>query len=264
MPEGDTLHKLAAAIGRGLIDATLVGGRILQHPELDLRGRVVEGVRAVGKHLWIDFADGNGLRTHLGMRGSWHRYAHGETWLERRRRVSVELHSPTDVWVLFAAAEVEWVRGAARADATLGGRLGPDLVQELRSAQELQRRAQTLCGHDTLLIDVLLDQRVACGLGNVYKCELMFLERLAVRTRLNQIEVDQLGRLYALGAQLLRRNLGSGSRTTRFERDGRGSLWVYGRTGAPCLRCGATIERSVLGRHRRTTMWCPGCQGEMP
>ena len=64
-----------------------------------------------------------------------------------------------------------------------------------------------------------------------------------------------------LAADLLRRNLGGGRRVTRFERDGRGRLWVYRRDGLACLRCdGGVVRRAVMGRDARGTYWCPRCQ----
>lgn len=265
MPEGDTLHKLARALDRGLAGRVVESVRLPEHPGLDLTGRRIAAARAHGKHLWIEFAaegrhPAGVLRSHLGMHGSWHRYDPGEPWLEPRRRVSLELHAGGSVWVLFAAAELEWMAGDRAADRSLRGRLGPDLVEGVAEPGELHSRAAALVGPDALLLDVLLDQRVASGLGNVYKSELLFLFELGVRTRLPQVKPERLHAIYAKGSELLRANLGPGARVTRRVDDGRGPLWVYRRAGKPCLRCGAPVEQGELGRRRRSTYWCPSCQ----
>jgi endonuclease-8 len=110
------------------------------------------------------------------------------------------------------------------------------------------------------LVDLLLDQRIAAGIGNVYKSELMFLAGCAPNWTLSEANDDMLLALYAQAATLLKANLGGGPRTTRRNDDGHGHLWVYGRAGQPCLRCGASIRRGLLGCRPRSTYWCDGCQ----
>ena len=110
------------------------------------------------------------------------------------------------------------------------------------------------------MADVLLDQRVACGIGNVYKSELLFLHRVHPLAPLGTVGDSVLLTLYRNAAVLLDRNLRPGPRITRFENDTGGRLWVYRRAGLPCFECGSTIHYQRCGKDWRSTYWCPVCQ----
>ncbi len=265
MPEGDTVHKIANYL------APRLAGRVIEHIALRdteaaraLAGRRITGVFARGKHLFIVTDDERAIRSHLGMHGSWHRYARGETWQKPRARASIVLSVNGEDYVCFNAKEVEVVELDSVRERIVHGRLGPDLVKDPFDAASIVARAREFLEPDTLLADVLLDQRVACGIGNVYKSEVLFIERLLPTPELGATPDAALAACYRCAADLLRRNLGRGPRTTRFERDGAGRTWVYGRDGRPCLRCDGRIETARLGRHQRSTYWCPGCQSERP
>jgi len=221
-------------------------------------------VVAQGKHLFIELDDGRLLRSHLGLYGSWHHYAPGESWRKPARQAAIELETDDAVYVCFNAREVELLRGGSVRERIVRTRLGPDLTSADPALDLLPARAREFLESDTLVADVLLDQRVACGIGNVYKSEVLFLERVDPLAPLGDVEDEALDRLYATAHELLRRNLGGGPRTTRFERDGAGRLWVYGRSGLPCLRCGTAIAHAPLGRAMRATFWCPDCQSKNP
>lgn len=258
MPEGDTVHKLAQYMAPRLEGETLVC--------IKLHGRAVEGgpfqvdsVRSTGKYLLVSLDDGYCLRTHLGMHGSWHRYDRDEPRRSVRGRVSVELHTRHEEYVCFNAKE------AALSSSQDGrGRFAVrdvefDLLAPEIDPSEVVRRARALLGGDTPLVDVLLAQRVASGIGNVYKSELLFLQRLAPAQTLAQTSDSALSALYRRASALLQDNLGSGPRTTRRQPGSR--LWVYRRAGLPCLSCGDKVVSVRWGRHLRSTYWCPTCQG---
>ena len=101
----------------------------------------------------------------------------------------------------------------------------------------------------------MLDQRICCGVGNVYKSEVLHLERLAPQTPVAEVPTQTRRSLVTTAHVLLRRNLGGGPRQTV-----PGGLAVYGLAGELCRRCGSTIQRIVQGEHARSTYWCPGCQ----
>ena len=261
MPEGDTIHKIANFLaprlaGRIVTDVRLADGRAAGR----CSGCRVRDVVARGKHLFIEFDNGYALRTHLGMHGSWHRYPPGEDWQRPRSQLSLALATRDWDYVCFNAKEVELVKLPSVRERIVHGRLGPDLIADDIDPTYLARRARELLDDNALLADALLDQRVACGIGNVYKSELLFLQRLAPCTRLANVDDQTLGTCFEIAAGLLRRNLGGGRRVTRFERDSAGSLWVYGRAGQPCLNCGTPILSRRMGRHQRGTYWCPVCQ----
>lgn len=260
MPEGDTVHTLAGLIAGHLLQARLREGCLPRSGQA-LPRAVVCGVRASGKHLYIEFDSGHSLRTHLGLYGSWHRYAPGEHWQRPQRQASVVLRTEAAVLVCFNAAEAVLYapRGDAVARAVARQRSGPDLTRGAAPA-EVIGRARRLCAPDAPVVDALLDQRIAAGIGNVYKSEVLFLAGLDPATPLGAIDDTRLGAVFATAAGLLAANVHRARRRTRPASAEGDALWVYGRGGKPCLRCAAPILRASLGRHWRSCYWCPACQ----
>ncbi len=261
VPEGDTIHKIAVYLDATLRDLQLQSVRL--HPAFGPSRTVVGPVIRAwseGKHLFVAFADGMQLRSHLGMYGSWHSYPQGARWRKPRRQASVIIAAGQREFVCFNAREVQWLcgRGFLRSDQE--ARLGADLIRDGLDTDDLLRRVGALASSQTLIADLLLDQRIAAGIGNVYKSELLFLEGVTPMTRLAALDDRVLVALYRRAADLLADNLGGGARTTRFDPDGRGRLWVYGRRDLPCLCCGAPVRRASLGVRPRSTYWCQICQ----
>lgn len=264
MPEGDTVHKIANFLAPRLEGRVVVEVRMADaEGARACSGRRVTFVQARGKHLYIGFDGEEVLRSHLGMYGSWHFYRPDEAWRKPRRQASLVVATADEVFVCFNAREVELLRSPSVRARIGQTRLGPDLIADGAGPEIIVRRARDLLDEDALLADVLLDQRVACGIGNVYKSEVLFLEGWSPRTRLGEVADADLARCFATAADLLGRNLGGGRRVTRFAADRAGRLWVYGRTGKPCLRCETPVIGGRLGRHHRSTYWCPGCQSRL-
>ena len=260
MPEGDTIHKLAAALAPRLVGQRIEAARLRHGEAGELIGQTVTAVSARGKHLFIELENGLTLRTHLGMYGSWHRYAPGEAWRKPAYQATVMIATASDVLVCFNAKELEWLgeRSIGRRD--LLQRLGPDLLAAELDLVALPARVRELLEPATPFADILLDQRPACGIGNAYKSELLFLARRHPLTPLALLGDEELCRVYALARELLARNLGGGPRVTRFANDGAGRHWVYRRQGQACFNCGTAIRRALLGRDQRSSYWCPSCQ----
>ena len=144
--------------------------------------------------------------------------------------------------------------------------LGPDLLGTAFDRDEVVRRMRAR-GRDAIA-DVLLNQRVVAGIGNVFKSEILFLAGIhpfapvstlpdADLPRLVDIAREQLAANVLTRAQTLTPSIGR--RTTR-SLDPNSKLWVYGRGGKPCRRCGATIQSRKTGLDARLTYWCPRCQ----
>jgi endonuclease-8 len=260
VPEGDTVHKLAEYLDGALAGTLVQGVRLRPVFGASSGPRRVSGVGSQGKHLYLAFDDGWQLRSHLGMYGSWHRYRAGQPWRKPARQASIVVLGTDADYVCFNAKEVQWLRQLGFARADLANRLGLDLIRESFDADRILARAEALLSPEAFLVDVLLDQRLAAGIGNVYKSELLFLEGRSPLLRLRQVSEDALASLYRRAAELLGENLGGGPRTTRSNRDLKGNLWVYGRYNLPCLRCGTPIRRARLGANPRSTYWCQGCQ----
>jgi endonuclease-8 len=263
MPEGDTVFKLAA-----YLEPRLLGQRV-ERLETGLRalpgyaGQRIEAVYAHGKHLFIGFANRRLLRSHLGMWGSWHSYAHGEDWLRPARRASIRLDTAERVFVCFNALQVEWLRADGVRQRTLVQHLGPDLLAPATAFDDIVARARRFAAADAPVADVLLDQRIATGIGNVYKSETLFLEGLHPALPFGSVDDALRLQLYRRAARLLAANTGRGPRITRRAGDEAGIKWVYGRTGQPCLRCDSVIVSQHLGVKQRSTFWCPACQPEL-
>ena len=264
MPEGDTVFKLVRYLQPELCQRVLRRGHARATAgvarETDLAGRRIEDVHARGKHLFIAFDDGRLLRSHLGMWGSWHAYAPGEAWRRPAARAGIVLDTGERVFVCFNPQQVELLRRNGVRDHTLRETIGPDLLDPQIDPAVILPRARALAGPDALLIDVLLDQRIASGIGNVYKSELLFLAGYHPATRLQGLDDEALLALYRRAGQLLGGNIAGGPRITRRANDEAGILWVYGRTGQPCHRCDRVIRSAHLGRGMRSTYWCPACQ----
>ncbi len=236
-----------------------------------LAGRTVRDVAVRGKHLLVGLGPGADagpdwvLHVHLGMRGRWHRYPHEHPWERPAHQASVRLDAERECWVCFRAARAELLRAVDLALHPTLSRLGPDLLGERVPLRRIVARARSR--EPRSVAELLLDQRVACGIGNVFKSEILFLEALHPRTSVAELGDDALARLYRRARRLLAANLGGWRRTTvrevkpgRAPRPGETRLWVYGRDGLPCLRCGTTVRIERLGDDARTTYWCPRCQ----
>jgi endonuclease VIII len=260
VPEGDTIHKTAASLhgalaGRSLIAFRTTGvasGPVRRRPD---PGTVVERVEARGKHLLMRFGDGTVLHTHLGMHGSWHLYRPGERWLRGPARVRAVVEVPGATAVCFAPAVVEVLsdREVERHPRIAG--LGPDLAADDPDLDEAVARARRVPA-TTPVASVLLDQRVAAGIGNVYKTEVLFALGVDPFASVGSFDDDAIRGLLKTASSMLRANaVRRGPRTTSRE-----GLAVYGRTGRPCPRCWTPVRSIVHGHERRRTYWCPACQ----
>lgn len=260
MPEGDTIHRAAAALRHALVGEELTRVELPRiappHPSV---GERITRVEARGKHLLVRTSGGLVVHTHLRMTGSWHLYRPGERWRKAPGAARVVLATPRTIAVCFAAPVVEVLddRGLRRHPSLR--RLGPDLLDPEHDLDEVLRRLRALVPVERAVGEVLLDQRVACGIGNVYRCDVLFLHGLAPAIPVGEVEEDARRSLYATAARLLRANVDATARTTVAAAPA-GSLWVHGRAGAPCRRCGTPIATGQLGEQARYVYWCPTCQ----
>ena len=260
MPEGDTIFKLAGYLEPVLQGRELVAGYVRSTESVDLAGSRIGRICSKGKHLFIELDDDRLLRSHLGMWGSWHVYAPGEPWQKPARQASILLDTGERVFVCFNAVAVEILRRTGVRRRVLGATLGPDLLAEPVDYERIILRARDIAAEDTPIVDLLLDQRLACGVGNVYKSEVLFLDGCHPETTLQQLSNERLTRLYTCASRLLGGNTRGGPRVTRMANDDVARFWVYGRGGQPCLQCDHVIRSARLGKAMRSTYWCPGCQ----
>jgi endonuclease-8 len=258
MPEGDTIYRAAAALRTALVGKVTTG---FDAPRLTGprpgKGRVIERVESHGKHLEMAWDDGIVLHTHMRMTGSWHLYRPGERWRKSTYAARVIIEVPDWIAVCFNAPVVETFRELDRHRHPGVGRLGPDLCQPDADLGEVVRRMETYADRGATVGDLLLDQRVAAGVGNVYKSEVLFACGLSPFATVAELEADDRVALAHEAARQLRANLEGPGRITA---PVPGGLAVYGRNGQLCHRCGGRIESERMGVHARTTYYCPTCQ----
>lgn len=260
MPEGDTISKLARFLAEETIGRAVRRLWIRPRDEPRAAGCAIATVSCKGKHLFMALSNGAALRSHLGMYGAWHRYRPGARWRRPERQASVILDLDDWRYVCFNAKETEWLCADGPRHQDRLHRLGQDLIATDVDPALIRRRIHTLVEPSAMVVDLLLDQRVAAGIGNVYKSEVLFLEAIAPTCLVADLTAAGIEAIYRRAAELLRANLGGRRRTTREVPDGRGRLWVYGRFDLPCLRCGERINRATIGMRLRSTYWCPHCQ----
>ena len=155
-------------------------------------------------------------------------------------------------------------------------KLGPDVLSDEFTVEAgVERmRAYGESHPEAEVAVVLLNQRVLAGLGNVYKSEVAFAAGVNPFRAMRTIAAREMEVMVERSQQWMRANVLDGNsktggdqivtyagnrRTTgRMDREER--LWVYGRQGQECRRCGATVMMRKQGEQARSTYWCPECQ----
>ncbi|NDJ90823.1 endonuclease VIII Nei2 [Mycolicibacter kumamotonensis] len=248
MPEGDTVFHTAAVLDDALRGKTLTRCdiRVPRYATVDLTGQRVDEVISRGKHLFIR-AGRASIHSHLKMEGSW-RITRGP--LDHRVRICLEAGPVRALGIDLGVLEVL----DRDRDGEAVAHLGPDLLGADWDPDIAL--ANLVAGPNRPLAAALLDQTVLAGIGNVYCNELCF-----VVGRLPTTPVAALAdpaRLVARAHDMLWANRLRWTRcTTGDTRRGR-QLWVYGRAGQPCRRCGTPVEGDRGGG--RVSYWCGSCQ----
>ena len=258
MPEGDTLFRTAAGLRPHLVGRVVTAARATRPgPQVErIVGSTIDAVESQGKNLLIRFDNGLTIRTHLRMNGSWHRYRPGEPWRRGQARARLVIEVPGAVAVCFDAPVVELFE--ARAEHLHPGLapLGPDLLDPQWGpghGAEALRRLRDPARAERTVSDALLDQRALAGIGNIWRNETLFAERVDPFARVADLDDATLERLVATARRLLVASAGL--------TPGRAPMAVYRRAGRPCPRCGTLVRsRPLTGELPRTTYWCPTCQ----
>ncbi len=269
MPEGDTIFRTATNMRRWLEGREVTAARssVLGVDAAPLVGTKIETIQPRAKHLLIGFSNGLTLHTHMRMTGSWHVYRAGDRWRKPAWQAKFVVECGDRIAVCFNAPVIELLEGAAvESHQSLSG-LGPDVLADL-DLDEVRRRANTRSASLELGV-LLLDQQVVSGIGNIYRCESLFLEHHNPWKPQSAIDIEAFDRLIVTASSLMKENVqmsndasGSPSFRTMARSFGPGGerAWVYRRTGRPCRRCGTLVESSRIGAQARDVYWCPTCQ----
>ena len=252
MPEGDTIHRAANRLRPALVGQPLV--RFEAPRAVGKRpapGTPITAVDAVGQHLLVRFDDGTLLRTHMRMTGSWHLYEQGQRWQKPAHLARALVEVPGWVAVCFSAPVVELEHERTGGPAI--AHLGPDLAAPHVTDADLDacvERLNALAQPDDEIGALLLDQRIACGVGNIWKSETLWTCGVDPAAHVDDLDATKQRQLFATASKLLQASVkGIGARTPPA---------VYKRRGEPCRRCGTPIKRLVQGA--RATYFCPSCQ----
>ncbi|MGN8246370.1 DNA-formamidopyrimidine glycosylase family protein [Cellulomonas soli] len=254
MPEGDILRRTAtrldaALAGRALLRADL---RWPSAATVDLRGPLVLGTVAYGKHLLTRFSDGRTLHTHLRMDGSWRLARTGSTDATARSpqvRAVLANESWTAIGHLLGMLDVV----ATRDERQLIGHLGPDvLADDFVPGAGLDEALRRWAARGATPVgEVLLDQTVVAGIGTIYTAESLFAERIWPWEPADCVAAP--AHLLQVARSLMQRAVVTGYPPGH----------VHGRLRRPCPRCGTPI---AVGQARQPPMqrpvfYCPRCQG---
>jgi endonuclease VIII len=264
MPEGDTVWLHARNLDRALAGKRLVSSDF-RTPSLattDLAGSVVREVRSRGKHLLIRVATPDRgdwtLHTHLRMDGSWRVYAPGQRWSGRpAHTIRIVLTTDDAVAVGFHLHEIALVPTSE--EPTLVGHLGPDLLGPDWDPDEAVRRIAAQPEREIAV--ALLDQRNLAGIGNFYKCEVLFLRGISPWTPVSG--AGDLRAMVTLAQRMIFANRDRWEQVTTGDPRSGHNAYVFDRRGRPCRRCGTKIRMERQGgdvTEDRVTYWCPSCQ----
>lgn len=276
MPEGHTLRRLAddlsAAFAGRTVRTSSPQGRFAADAE-QFDGSRLLGADSAGKHLFVEFEGERFVHVHLGLIGSFDVHAGVEAVPEpvgqvRLRLVTMGSGDPrgTSYADLRGAILCDLVGPARRGE--ILGRLGPD---PLRADAEPDLAWRRISRSHRPIGDLLMDQQVLAGVGNVYRAEVLFRHRIHPLRPGHTLRISQWRAIWTDLVELMGEGVRSGRiDTVRPEHtpeamgrpprkdDHGGEVYVYRRTGMGCLVCGSTVRTGELVG--RNTFWCPRCQ----
>jgi endonuclease-8 len=253
MPEGDSIYRAAQALHRALAGKmvtsfeTVLPKLARVDEDAPVKGRTIERARSAGKNLIIEFSGNLHLHTHMKMNGSWHIYRPGERWQRPRRDMRIVIATDEYVAVAFTVPVAEFHTSRTMARDEDLRRMGPDLLGKSFDRDEVLRRIRAR--PDEEIANVLLNQRVLAGIGNIWKSETLFAAGIDPFTHVASLDDAQLERIVDCALKLLRHSA-----------EERSTFSVYSRGGDPCRRCGTPIRYRKQGADARGTYWCPRCQ----
>jgi endonuclease VIII len=261
MPEGDTVFRTALQLHRALAGRRLVRIelRVPQWALTHANGASVSEVVSVGKHLLIRLSDDRTIHSHLRLDGAWRVGPVTERPRARGFDIRALLTNDTALAVGVRAHDIAVVSSANEAE--LVGHLGPDLMSSEFDINDAVQNFRAAPGRR--LAEALLDQRLVAGIGNVYRSELLFLHNVNPAKPVEAVK--DIEQVLQDARRLLRANSETFERSTTGRHRPGERLYVYGRRGRPCRRCGTSIvmitdPASRPGEQARVLYLCPRCQ----
>jgi endonuclease-8 len=267
MPEGHTLRRLANeltdAFGGRPVRASSPQGRFAADATV-VDGQLVLGADSAGKHLFVEFPGERFIHVHLGLIGKFDIYPAPAG--EPVGQVRLRLQNETSYADLRGAIICDLV-GREKHDRVIAS-LGADPLRA--DADPMTAWARISKSHRAIG-DLLMDQKVLAGVGNVYRAEVLYRHKINPLRPGNTLRKSQFLAMWNDLVELMHEGVRTGridtvrpehtpeamGRPARVDDHG-GEVYVYRRTGQPCLVCGAKVRtRELVGRN---LFWCPRCQ----
>jgi DNA-formamidopyrimidine glycosylase len=266
MPEGHTLHRLAGILNTAfageLVRVSSPQGRFADARQVD--GTRMLGATSAGKHLFLEFEGDLFVHVHLGLIGKFD--VHQGPAPAPVGQVRLRLTTPTTYADLRGATQCNLV-SRERRDAIVGT-LGPD---PLRPDADPMLAWQRISRSHRPIGDLLMDQGVLAGVGNVYRAEILFRHRIHPLRPGRTLRVGQFRAMWDDLVTLMTAGVETGridtvrdehtpeemGRPPRVDDHG-GEVYVYRRAGQACHVCGSRIRTQIL--QGRNMFWCPRCQ----
>ena len=272
MPEGPEI-RLAA----DRVEAALAGRRVeeiafaferLQPFERRLRGHQIERVETRGKAMLTHFDNGWTIYSHNQLYGRWY-VCKRDRLPKTGRQLRLAIHNDKHSVCLYSASDIDVIRRNRLDEHPFLARLGPDILNQNPSVDEIVERLQSSSFARRQLGALLLDQGFVAGLGNYLRAEILTLAQLHPNMRAVDCSSAQLRRLAQQIIRITRRSyrtcgiINPPSLVTRLKAQGlkrreQYRFNTYGRAGKPCHFCGAEIDLNMSGG--RKMYFCPGCQ----
>jgi endonuclease-8 len=225
------------------------GIKKLREYEPTLKGLRIEKVEAHGKQFWFHLSDDRVILVHLMMWGSWRIYRVGETWDKPRERARVIFRTESNEVVGFSVPVVRVLTLSELRKDPNWGNLGPDPLRSDFSSKEFLRRLKQQASRE--IGEVLLDQKVIAGIGNILRIEILFA-----------CGIHPLRRVESLSQEEKMENLHWTLKLCGkwMKEMGRKNTWIriYRKSGKPCPECDTLIE--FFRQAGRITYACPKCQ----
>jgi formamidopyrimidine-DNA glycosylase len=259
LPDVETVRRrLAGLRGRTITTARSNDGYVLRprSPSAfarSLAGRVVRAIDRRGKWLRVLLDDGGRLFSHLGMTGWWVECEPGSPkQRSERARLDVTRRGRERSFRYVDSRRFGRLI-VAKEDIPEWRLLGPDALAD---GIDVPTLAAALARSRRSIKEVIMDQSVLAGIGNILATEALWHARIDPRSRSDALSRGEAGTLAHALLSEIQRELAV--RAAANDDDWQDVLAVYGHEGEPCPRCGATIERIVLGG--RATAFCKRCQ----
>ncbi len=268
MPEGHTLlrlaHDLDAAFAGRPVRVSSPQGRFAADAAL-LDGAEVVRAESAGKHLFVELAGERFIHVHLGLIGKFDLYA-GAPPAVTTGQVRLRLQNEETYADLRGATQCDLVGQEKREQ--IIAHLGDD---PLKPTDGPERAWARISRSHRPIGDLLMDQAVVAGVGNVYRAEILFRHKIHPLRPGKSLRRAQFLTLWGDLVELMEYGVRTGRiDTVRAEHtpeamgrpprkdDHGGEVYVYRRHGQECLVCGAKVRTDVLVG--RNLFWCPRCQ----